>query len=64
MIEGNELVDIRPTGKTVSSEKLIIRDTGLTTINKEINAKVDKVERHLAIKYILFYFILFKKYII
>lgn len=45
MIEGNELVDIRPTGKTVSSEKLIIRDTGLTTINKEINAKVKEGEK-------------------
>ena len=40
MIEGNELAEIRPTGKTVSSEKLILRDTGLTTINKEINVKV------------------------
>ena len=33
MIEGNELAEIRPTGKTVSSEKLILRDTGLTTIS-------------------------------
>ena len=45
MIEGNELADIRPTGKTVSSEKLIIRDTGLTTINKEINEKVKEGEK-------------------
>ena len=45
MIEGNELVDIRPTGKTVSSEKLIIRDTGLTTINKEINVKIKEGEK-------------------
>ena len=45
MIEGNELADIRPTGKTVSSEKLIIRDTGLTTINKEINMKIKEGEK-------------------
>lgn len=45
MIEGNELAEIRPTGKTVSSEKLILRDTGLTTINKEINVKVKEGEK-------------------
>lgn len=45
MNEGNELVDMRPTGKTISSEKLIIRDTGLTTINKEINIKIKEDEK-------------------
>ena len=45
MIEGNELVEIRPTGKTISSGKLILRDTGLTTINKEINVKIKEGEK-------------------
>ena len=35
MNEGNELPEIRPTGQTDSSEKLIIRDRGFTNINKE-----------------------------
>ena len=45
MIEGNELADINATDKTVSSEKLIIRDADLTTINNEINEKVKEGEK-------------------
>ena len=45
MIEGNELADISATDKTVSSEKLIIRDADLTTINNEINEKVKEGEK-------------------